>query len=509
MSAELGREIMISGEKNRKIIDKPFNIAEEQFKTLFMTMVQGVVCQDNEGRIISANPAAEKILGIPLEEMLGLTLTNQLWHTVREDGTDFPGTENPAMVALKSREKVSDVVMGVYNMEEDRYRWVQVSAVPIFHKEDDTPYQVYSLIEDITKQRELNEEMAKKNKEFATVTDNLSDIIIRIDRKYGIVYVNKAIEKESGEQVEAILDQPNTRMGIPEQMIEKCDGAITFVFKTGELKIVEFSRTVFDNEKYYYARLIPEPDKKGKVQSVLAIIRDITENKTAEKRKDEFMSMASHELKTPITSIKAYTQILGKTLKSCGNKEAVRHIEKMEMQVNKLTSLICDLLDVSKIQQGKLDFKPEIFDFDKFLHEVIDNVQSTVSSHKILLDGAVNRILTADKDRLGQVMINLLTNAVKYSPKSEEIRINTESIDGHIQIQVVDHGIGIPENHRDHIFERFYRVNNTDGQLFPGLGIGLYISREIIKKYGGDILVDSEEGKGSKFTVILPLHNVI
>jgi signal transduction histidine kinase len=177
----------------------------------------------------------------------------------------------------------------------------------------------------------------------------------------------------------------------------------------------------------------------------------------------------------------------------------------METQINKVTRLVEELLDVSKIQAGRLEYRQERVDLDALLREITDTMQQTHPSHRILVRDAVQASLIGDRDRLGQVFTNLLSNAIKYSPDAETVEMDLSASPETVTVSVRDHGLGIPREQRDKIFERFYRVAGPRKRAIPGLGMGLYIVAEIVKHHGGTITVDSAVGKGSTFTVTFPL----
>ncbi len=234
-------------------------------------------------------------------------------------------------------------------------------------------------------------------------------------------------------------------------------------------------------------------------------IEDITEQKAAEQRKDEFISMASHELKTPVTSIKGFTQVLQRRFKQSGDAESLRFLNIMNKQLNKLTELISDLLDLSRMQTGQLTYQEEFFDLDILVREVLEQLQATTSTHQLLLEGKTHAQIFGDKDRIGQVLINLLTNAIKYSPRADKVIVRLSIDQDHALVEVQDFGLGISEAHHKKIFEQFYQVTDPEAKTFPGLGIGLYISREIIKRHHGQLWVKSTKGGGSTFSFRLPL----
>ncbi len=221
--------------------------------------------------------------------------------------------------------------------------------------------------------------------------------------------------------------------------------------------------------------------------------------------RDNFISIASHELKTPVTSLKIYTEMLHRTFSQKGDATTTDYLSKIIKQIDKLTLLIQDLLNVARIQSNQLTFRIEKFDLNVMTQEVVENTQQITNKHNIQLKGKVNKKIWGDRERISQVLINLLTNGIKYSPKADKIIvILKEGKDGAI-VAVQDFGIGINKSHQKKIFDRFYRINDIKEKTFPGLGIGLFISQTIIKRHGGEITIKSVPGEGSTFQFTLPL----
>ncbi len=237
----------------------------------------------------------------------------------------------------------------------------------------------------------------------------------------------------------------------------------------------------------------------------IGFVLDNSARKELEQRKDDFLSMASHELKTPLTAVKIQTQLVRKRLVRQGLAETAAALARIEEPVKQLERLIGELLDVSKIQAGRLEYVRKPVDLDALLHEVAETMQQMSTTHSIVVRGATAHLLVGDKGRLEQVFINLLSNAIKYSPDACTVEIEASASAEIVTIRVLDHGIGIPQEQREKIFERFYRVGDLSQRAVPGLGMGLYIVAEIVKQHGGTIVVESEVGKGSTFTVALPL----
>jgi signal transduction histidine kinase len=231
----------------------------------------------------------------------------------------------------------------------------------------------------------------------------------------------------------------------------------------------------------------------------------VAERRELEERKDKFISIASHELKTPLTSLKIRTQLMQKIHADKISQKELEQFEDMDRQIDKITHLINDMLDLSKIQIGKLQLRKESFSLQKLVSESVKSVQETDLKHTIVIVGKADHKVQGDRDRIGQVMINLLSNAIKYSPKANKIFVNMATSGDSVTVSVKDFGIGIPKERINHIFDRFYRAHDYQNVTFSGFGLGLYISSEIVKQHHGRIWVDSEEGKGSTFFVSLPV----
>lgn len=258
-------------------------------------------------------------------------------------------------------------------------------------------------------------------------------------------------------------------------------------------------------------------------QQILLAIEDITEKKLfqehknnqqrknlkrrkeSEERKDEFMSIASHELKTPISSIKAYAQIIQSRLSTDADDTSRGFLSKMDEQLNNLTKLVDDLLDVSKIQSGKLQIKKEESDFDTSIRNVVSDMQKIIRTHTISLEGGITRPVFMDVYRMQQVLINLITNAVKYSPQADRVRIAMETDTDKVTVSVQDFGIGIAKDELKKVFAPYYRVSSKHAAKFPGLGLGLRIAKEIVEQHGGKMWVKSKYGEGSTFFYSLPI----
>lgn len=262
--------------------------------------------------------------------------------------------------------------------------------------------------------------------------------------------------------------------------------------------------TIGQGYRWHITRARPLLDENGNIRMWIATSTDIQQLKEQDQQKDFFISRASHELKTPITSVKGYVQILQSMYKESTDELLVNSLNRMNFQIDKLTALIADLLDVTKLSSGGITLHKKPFHIKELVQELIEDTSLAYPGSKILcnvLDVTVN----ADKERISQVLLNLLTNALKYSPADNEIEIEVVPAADHTRFSVKDHGIGISKANQSKIFEKFYRVEGKSEETYPGFGIGLFIASEIVKKHGGEIGVDSAPGKGSVFYFTIPV----
>lgn len=338
----------------------------------------------------------------------------------------------------------------------------------------------------------------------AQILESISDAVISIDMEYHIKTWNKGAEKLYGWKAREVLGKkiyeviPATfssgkRQNVFDELMRvgSWSGEVQQTRKDKKMITIMGSCSLIKNNK-------------GEPIGIVAINRNITDRIQQEKRKDDFISMASHELKTPVTSLKLYSQLLQRQMQSIATLPMQTSLSKMDTQINRLIVLINDLLDISKIQIGKLELRNETFSLYQVVHDVVESLQGT-SSHRIEVRGKKSLMLYADQDRIAQVLINFLTNAIKYSPHADRIVVQIRKSGANVVVSVQDFGIGIDKDDQKKIFDRFYQVTSTTKSAAAGLGIGLYISQEIIKRYNGKIWVKSEKGKGSLFSFSLPL----
>lgn len=255
--------------------------------------------------------------------------------------------------------------------------------------------------------------------------------------------------------------------------------------------------------RWHLNRSVPLRDDSGKILFWVGTATDIEDQKREMERKDEFIGIASHELKTPLTSLKGYLQLINHK-KEILPESVKQYIDKAVTALNKLQRLVNDLLDVSKIQAGRLEYALQPVNLTELVNACIENARHIYPSHNFQIQGGADLIINGNDERLEQVIMNLINNAVKYSPSSNKIIINTAGHNGMARVSVTDFGMGLSALQIERIFERFYRVEDKK-YMSSGLGMGLYISKEIVTNHHGKISVDSKMGEGSTFYFDLPM----
>jgi len=270
---------------------------------------------------------------------------------------------------------------------------------------------------------------------------------------------------------------------------------------------VEYRTVGVEDKKIRWVRAMGKAifDDENKPMRFIGTVLDITAQKQEEFRKNDFVAIVSHELKTPLTSMYGYIQIMLQNANESKDALSLRALNSMHGQTKKMIALIKDFLDIARLEEGKLQMIKKPFDLHLLLTDVCSEL-AFLSSHAIELQDCVELTVIGDREKIGQVMSNLLSNAVKYSPKGGKIIIGCDKEEKQVRVYVKDKGVGIHAKDLPHLFERFYRVDNEQIQTITGFGIGLYLSSEIVKSHGSTISVESIEGQGSTFYFYLPCY---
>ncbi len=358
-------------------------------------------------------------------------------------------------------------------------------------------------------ERKFKEQLIRENEErFRALVQSSFDVITVFNLDGTVTYQSESIEKVLGYSRKErlginVFDQsivhPDDRE-IEKRLFQKCidkplehfKSEFRMLHKDGSYRIMEVGCTNLVNN--------------SSIHGIIKNYRDITERKMIEKQKEEFIGIASHELKTPVTTIKGYAQILQSMLLEKGDSYSAELLTRMDHQIDRLTTLIKDLLDVTRITEGQLMLKKEEFDLNELINEVVEDFQITAKKHEIIKKLETTNPVNADRERISQVLVNLLSNAIKYSPQADKIIIQTSASENEISICVQDFGIGISSEMQKRLFKRFFRVTDGTVSTFPGLGLGLFIATEIVNTHHGRMWVESAPNEGASFCFTIPLN---
>ena len=362
---------------------------------------------------------------------------------------------------------------------------------------------------DVTEQKLAEEKLKQSENELNELANAVPTLVWIADPEGNVIYYNKRIyefteaaKKENGKWNWEKLLHPDD--------LEPTAIAWKDAIETKSVYEKEHRIQLKDGTyKWFLSRGYAHLNEEGSVLKWYGSATDIDVQKSHETQKDEFLKMVSHELKTPVTSIKGYVQLMLAMLAEDHSVIAgivKKPLQRIENQVERLGKLISDILDISRLEDGRLDLNKENFKLDDLVKETVLDIMFAVSSHTILIQDSFSCTIFADKNRIGQVLINLINNAIKYSPGENKIEISLyEEPEGYVTVRIKDFGIGIDEKEQAKIFERFYQTGGQQNKNYTGFGIGLFISAEIIHRHGGWVAVSSKLNEGSTFTFTLPV----
>jgi signal transduction histidine kinase len=397
------------------------------------------------------------------------------------------------------------------------YTYFLISCYPV--KKTKTVTHVGIIFEDITYQRYVEAEWRRSKEELEVVLNHSASGIIVYDHEQGIILVNQTMRSmfhwhidvnASSHKLkrEDFIRNMSDKFILTDERNKQFDPhklPALRVYKGEKEPEKIFKATEKDSDRYnwYHMKARPIYDTQKNLDMVLIIVHDISMQKEIDQRKDDFISYASHELKTPITTQHALLQLVQTRLKKKQHEGLEEYLDKMNSQIKRQLDLIDNLLDITKIRNNKIVYKFQDIAIEKVVHEVVSEFKLNHPSHTIRIEGKTKAHVKADRYRISQVLLNLLNNAAKYSPNTQEFVVHIKNQAMMVTIGVQDFGPGIPQEKIDSIFDRFYRVEDKLDNI-SGLGLGLYISYEIIKKHHGRLWVESAPREGSTFYFSIP-----
>lgn len=510
--------------------------AIEYGQALFETMPYGVIWQDADGRIISANPAASLILGNSMDGLESMTWRRLELYCRREDGSPCLWQEQPSLLALQSSEPQRDVVMQVYNREEKSHRLLNITAVPFFVKGENRPTHVYTLFDDITKRKE--KERHQQEEYISLILRGVNDVFWDWSQEKNEILFSQRWWKMLGYAEEEITDEPDLwqrmidpddRQRVGQQLGEALDGELDafemeyrlrhklghrvhvisriVIFRDAEGKATRICGTNIDLTR----RLQTEEDLR-QYQSKLRVANETLEQRVLERteelesairEQEAFSYSVSHDLRAPLRHINSFSAILleeyGDEIPRMGRE----YLDRIRTASSKMGALIDDLLELSRVSRAGID--PQPVNLSETAAQLLRMYQET-DPHRIVKTSIVKGItVMGDRTLLRQLLDNLLGNAWKYTSKnpSSHIEFGVVQLAEGEAFYVRDDGVGFEMQYQKKLFNAFERLHGSE---FPGAGIGLATSQRIIKRHGGNLWAEGKVGEGATFYFTLPVY---
>ncbi len=481
---------------NQELFDRneQLNQARIFAEGIITTIHEPILVLTADFRIKSANDSFYETFLLTEKETLG-----KIIFELQNNGWNIPGLKSHLSKLQQKKKKFLEWEL-TYTFPRAGEKTIRFNAQPI--PEDEERHLILLALDDITLRKEAEKIQTLQN--MRQILESMPQITFSASADGTFTYFNNYFLDYAGVSLNKALKKGWFPFVHPDQH-DAALKAWKHSIKTLENFNFEFQLKQKSDGMYcwHLCRAVAIFNEAGEATSWVGTATDINKQKTTEKAKDEFISIASHELKTPITTAKAFLQLLEHSMDE-KDRDDVLYAKKAAVSIDKLNNLVVELLDVTKIQHGKLGLQVSTFNFNDALRDAIESIQVTTKDYQIIRSGEIKTNVKGDEERIKQVIVNLLTNAIKYSPNGNKVYINVTTEDSMLKVSVKDTGIGINRKNLNKIFDRYYR---EDGQTtrFPGLGIGLSIAKEIITRHNGRIWAESEPGKGSTFYFTLPI----
>jgi two-component system sensor histidine kinase VicK len=451
-----------------------------------------IISKNLNGIITSWNPSAERIFGYLPEEIIGQSVLKLI-----------PPDRQDEETLILSRLRKGERVQYFHTKRLTKAgKLIDVSlTISPVKDEQGTIIGVSKIARDITDVIEAEKQSAM----LSAIVSYSDDAIISKDLSSIVTSWNSSAERLFGYTAQEMIGQsivkliPPDRLGEEPEIIARIESRQRVDhFETKRLtkhgKLIDVSLTIS-----------PVMDLSGRIIGISKIARDITHKKQEEQRKNDFIAIVSHELKTPLTSMRSYVQLALAKAVQRADPFTENVLRRAETQTGKMTNLIQDFLNLSRLEEGKMTLNVSDFSLTGLMEEIMGDTVTVSVSHQFTYEACAEVRLCADREKIGQVLINLIGNAVKYSDEGSTVEVKCSIDNGLVQFSVRDQGRGISQSDQLRLFERFYRVEEAGSGQVSGFGIGLYLVSEILKLHGGEVRVESELGVGSTFSFALPI----
>lgn len=476
--------------KNKELLE-----INDDLNNYFRSNINGQLFIDNDLRLMKFSPGTTKQINL-LETDIGRPLsnisTNIKFETIIDD----------------IKKVLDEGCVVTKEIQTNNGKWYQIMTMPYVQQADHKNTGAIITFNDITELKDIQQELNTSNKMLGIAIESAAMGIWSIDVKTREFIPSQRLKDIFGFRPDEEMSyQASIAQIAGESYQTLVRSAVEASIGRGEKYDIEYPIKGFDDGKLRWVRGVGDLcyDKDNKPTYFTGVLHDITVHKQDEIRKNDFIAMVSHELRTPLTTLQGYIQLLSARAKKANDAFSDSALDKTNIQVKKMASLISGFLNVSSFGSGKIYLNEQDFEISVLLNEIIEETIIIAKNKNIILIASVDLLVNADRDKIGQVINNFLSNAIKYSPNDKGIEVSFKRNKDMLQVSIKDHGIGISLQHQEKLFDRYYRIEAANTNGIAGFGLGLYLSAEIIQRHNGKIWVESEKGKGSTFHFSLPL----
>ncbi|MBC8498339.1 PAS domain S-box protein [Candidatus Bathyarchaeota archaeon] len=477
-----------------------------------------IVITGPKGTILWANRAFTKLSGYPLEEAVGRNMS------ILKSGVMPPYFYEGMWSTISSGEVWIDELV---NRRKDGSHYVEEMTITPIQDEKGVIHHYIAFKQDISSRRNIVEELRQNLKvqeerynalerarsETRAVLDATSEAFLLLSMDSKFMWVNRAFERFFavieedliGRDLKEMLPHSGRVFDNPSGLLSRLIEASNYEDPSSRENVVQRWPRIRNIEVYSTLVRNDLDEELG----ILCVFRDVSREREVERMQSEFVALVSHELRTPLTSIEGYVDMLLDGDAGGLNKLQLDFLNVVKRNSDRLTTLVSDLLDVSRIESGSIKLRWETFDIKDLIKDVVGNLRSQFEAKgqrlSVDLRGGGSNV-SGDVGRITQVFTNLLTNANKYTPEGGAVRVSSRRGDRRIEISIADTGIGLSSEDQARLFTKFFRSDDPSIRAIGGSGLGLWLSRSLVEMHGGEISFTSEVGKGSTFTVRLPLE---
>ena len=475
--------------KNKELLE-----INDDLNNYFRSNINGQLFIDNELRLMKFSPGTVKQINL-LETDIGRPLsnisTNIKFETIIDD----------------IKKVLVEGCVITKEIETNNGKWYQMMTMPYVQQADQTNSGAIITFNDITELKRIQQDLDISSKMLSMAIESAAMGIWSINMETREFIPSLRLKELFGYHADETMSYEAAIAQIDSEFQPLVTDAVEAAINLEKVCDVEFPLKGFHDGKLRWLRANGSltHDQEGKPGYFAGVMHDITVHKQDDIRKTDFIAMASHELRTPLTSLQAYVQMLAARAKKAEDTFALNALDKANIQVKKMAALINGFLNASSFEAGKIYLNEQPFEINALMHEIVEDMMLITNSHNIVVAPCSPMVVNADRDKIGQVIANFLSNAIKYSPKGKNIIASCKEVKGMVDVSITDEGLGIKAEDQEKLFDRYYRIESEQTHNTSGFGLGLYLSAEIIQRHNGKVWVESEMGKGSTFYFSLPI----